>query len=151
MTNLGLRVDVALPLPIHRTFTYQINTESQPQPGTRVLVPFRQQEHIGWVVGPGSATKIKQIRPVLSILDDSPQMPAELLNLCRWIADYYIAPLGIALRAALPAVLSDVSRNYVSLLEDVSLKKLRRREQRVVAALERHGKPPHVALYVEAS
>ena len=144
MTNLGLRVDVALPLPIHRTFTYQINTESQPQPGTRVLVPFRQQEHIGWVVGPGSATKIKQIRPVLSILDDSPQMPAELLNLCRWIADYYIAPLGIALRAALPAVLSDVSRNYISLLEDVSLKKLRPREQRVVAALERHGKPIRV-------
>ena len=144
MTNLGLRVDVALPLPIHRTFTYQINTESQPQPGTRVLVPFRQQEHIGWVVGPGSATKIKQIRPVLSILDDSPQMPAELLNLCRWIADYYIAPLGIALRAALPAVLSDVSRNYVSLLEDVSLKKLRRREQRVVAVLERQGKPIRV-------
>ena len=144
MTNLGLRVDVALPLPIHRTFTYQINTESQPQPGTRVLVPFRRQEHIGWVVGPGSATKIKQIRPVLSILDDSPQMPAELLNLCRWIADYYIAPLGIALRAALPAVLSDVSRNYVSLLEDVSLKKLRRREQRVVAVLERQGKPIRV-------
>ena len=137
-------MDVALPLPIHRTFTYQINTESQPQPGTRVLVPFRQQEHIGWVVGPGSATKIKQIRPVLSILDDSPQMPAELLNLCRWIADYYIAPLGIALRAALPAVLSDVSRNYVSLLEDVSLKKLRRREQRVVAVLERQGKPIRV-------
>ena len=137
-------MEVALPLPIHRTFTYQINTESQPQPGTRVLVPFRRQEHIGWVVGPGSATKIKQIRPVLSILDDSPQMPAELLNLCRWIADYYIAPLGIALRAALPAVLSDVSRNYVSLLEDVSLKKLRRREQRVVAVLERQGKPIRV-------
>ena len=137
-------MEVALPLPIHRTFTYQINTDSQPQPGTRVLVPFRRQEHIGWVVGPGSATKIKQIRPVLSILDDSPQMPAELLNLCRWIADYYIAPLGIALRAALPAVLSDVSRNYVSLLEDVSLKKVRRREQRVVAVLERQGKPIRV-------
>ena len=137
-------MDVALPLPIHRTFTYQINTESQPQPGTRVLVPFRRQEHIGWVVGPGSATKIKQIRPVLSILDDSPQMPAELLNLCRWIADYYIAPLGIALRAALPAVLSDVSRNYVSLLEDAPLNKLRPREQRVVAVLERHGKPIRV-------
>ena len=108
MTNLELRVDVALPLPIHRTFTYRINTEFQPQPGTRVLVPFRRKEHIGWVVGPGSAPEIKQIRPVLSILDDSPQLPEELLELCRWIAEYYVAPLGIALRTALPAVLSDV-------------------------------------------
>ena len=144
MTDLKLRVDVALPLPIHRTFTYQINTESQPQPGTRVLVPFRRQEHIGWVVGPGSAQEIKQIRPVLSILDDSPQLPAELFDLCRWIAEYYIAPLGIALRAALPAVLSDVSRNYVRLLEDAPLNKLRPREERVLAALERHGKPLRV-------
>ena len=134
-------MDVALPLPIHRTFTYRINAESQPQPGTRVLVPFRREERIGWVVGPASAQEIKQIRPVLSILDDSPQLPAELLDLCRWIAEYYVAPLGIALRTALPAVLSDVSRNYVRLLEDAPLKNLRSREQRVVAALEGRGKP----------
>jgi len=137
-------VDVALPLPIHRTFTYRINTESQPPLGTRVLVPFRRQEHIGWVVGPGSATRIKQIRPVLSILDDSPQLPVELLELCRWIAEYYVAPLGIALRTALPAVLSDASRNYVRLLEDPPLNKRRSREERVVTALEHHGKPLRV-------
>ena len=137
-------MDVALPLPIHRTFTYRINTESQPPLGTRVLVPFRRQEHIGWVVGPGSATRIKQIRPVLSILDDSPQLPVELLELCRWIAEYYVAPLGIALRTALPAVLSDASRNYVRLLEDPPLNKRRSREERVVTALEHHGKPLRV-------
>ncbi|MEC7386265.1 MAG: primosomal protein N', partial [Gemmatimonadota bacterium] len=131
---------MALPLPIHRTFTYRINTESQPPLGTRVLVPFRQQEHIGWVVGPGSAPEIKQIRPVLSILDDSPQLPVELLDLCRWMAEYYVAPLGMALRTALPAVLSDVSRNYVRLLEDPPLNKRRSREERVVTALEHHGK-----------
>ena len=137
-------MDVARPLPIHRTFTYQINTESQPPLGTRVLVPFRRQEHIGWVVGPGSAPEIKQIRPVLSILDDSPQLPVELLDLCRWMAEYYVAPLGIALRTALPAVLSDVSRNYVRLLEDPPLNKRRSREERVVTALEHHGKPLRV-------
>jgi len=145
LPNLELMVDVALPLPIHRTFTYRINTESQPQPGTRVLVPFRRQEHIGWVVGPGSKSKIKQIRPVISILDDSPQLPKELFDLCRWIAEYYVAPLGIALRAALPAVLSDVSRNYVRLLADAPLNKLRSREQRVIAALENHRKPLRVS------
>ena len=45
------RVDVALPLPIHRTFTYACEGEP-PAPGTRVRVPFQRQERIGWVVGP---------------------------------------------------------------------------------------------------
>jgi primosomal protein N' (replication factor Y) (superfamily II helicase) len=46
------------------------------------------------------------VRPVTEVLDPDSAVPAELLALCRWVADYYMAPLGIVLRAALPAVLS---------------------------------------------
>ena len=134
MINRAFRVEVALPLPIYRTFTYRIDAVSVPLPGTRVLVPFRRDERIGWVVGPGSSAEIKGIRAVLSVLDESPSVPAELLDLCRWMADYYVAPLGIALRAALPAVLADVSRDYVTLLTDGPAD-LRPRERRVVDAL----------------
>jgi len=107
------RVDVALPLPIHRTFTYALDGPA-PEPGTRVLVPFRREERIGWVVGEGDP-EVARVKRVLDVLEDEPSAPTELLELCRWMASYYAAPLGVALRAALPSVLSDVSRDYLSL------------------------------------
>jgi Xaa-Pro dipeptidase len=55
------RVDVALPLPIHRTFTYRVEGPP-PAAGTRVLVPFQRSERIGWVVGPGEAGPIRGLQ-----------------------------------------------------------------------------------------
>lgn len=102
-------VEVALPLPIPRTFTYRV--EREVEPGTRVLVPFGRRKLIGWVDGPTRADgDAKRIRPVTDVLEDEPSAPADLLALCRWIADYYLAPLGLVLRAALPAVLSRPAR-----------------------------------------
>jgi len=126
-------VEVALPLPIHRTFTYAVGDPS-PVPGTRVLVPFRRGARIGWVVGPGEEGEIKGLRSVLDVLDPTPSVPADILHLCRWMADYYVAPLGIALRSALPAVLTDVSRDYVTLTGPVP-PDVHPRERRLADAL----------------
>lgn len=144
------RVDVALPLPIFRTFTYEVPGEA-PAVGTRVLVPFRRKERIGWVVGPGAEGAIRGLRPVLTVLDDEPTVPADLLRLCRWMSDYYVSPLGITLRAALPSVLSDVSRDYVSLRAPAGgdhaseSRGLRAREQRVVGSLRQRDGPQRVS------
>ncbi|MEX2465397.1 MAG: primosomal protein N' [Gemmatimonadota bacterium] len=113
MSAESQRVEVALPLPIHRTFTYLADGDPPPV-GSRVLVPFRRSDRIGWVVGPGDEGPIKGLRPILSVLDRQPSVTPDLLELCRWMADYYVAPLGITIRAALPAVLSDVARDYVT-------------------------------------
>jgi primosomal protein N' (replication factor Y) (superfamily II helicase) len=136
------RVDVALPLPIHRTFTYEV-AGPMPAPGTRVLVPFRREERIGWVVGTGDEGPIKGMKSVLAVLDETPTVPPDLIELCRWIASYYVAPLGIALRTAVPAVLSDVSRDYVDITGDVP-EGLRAREQRVVQWLATRSGPQRI-------
>jgi len=136
------RVDVALALPIHRTFTYRVDGPVPP-PGTRVLVPFRRDERIGWVVGPGSTESIEGIKPVLAVLDERPTVPVDLLELCRWIASYYLAPLGVALRAALPSVLTDVSRDYLTLRESAGAA-LKPRERRVVEWLQGKEGPQRV-------
>ena len=138
-------MDVALPLPIHRTFTYRIDG-TPPAPGTRVLVPFQRGERIGWVVGPGEAGPIRGLKSVLSVLEEEPSVPADVLELCRWIADYYVAPLGVAIRSALPSVLSDVSRDYLSPLLDPGAG-VRPRERRLLDALAcREGPQPVRAL-----
>ncbi|MBA4159104.1 MAG: primosomal protein N' [Gemmatimonadetes bacterium] len=112
-------VEVALPLPIRTTFTYAVPAELQDRahPGARVLVPFRQRERIGWidrvVQTPHESRKIRELH---GILDDEPVVAPPLLDLCRWIADYYLAPLGQVLRSALPASLSDSSSEWIELV-----------------------------------
>ncbi len=139
----GSLVDVALPLPVHSTFTYSVEGPVPPA-GTRVLVPFRREERIGWIVGAGSGAGLTRVRPILDILEEEPSVSPELLDLSGWIADYYLAPLGMVLRTALPSVLSDSSRDYLTLVgkaDDVGTP----RERKLLAALGQAGTPRRVS------
>ena len=153
-SNTSDRVDVALPLPIPRAFTYAVPgglSTSVLSAGTRVLVPFRRDERIGWVVGPARGPTTSRLRPVLDVLDHEPSVTDDVLQLCRWMSEYYCAPLGVALKAALPAVLSDASRDYLSLADSASLpppdvgkNRVRPRERRLFEALARATGPRSV-------
>lgn len=62
-------VDVALPLPIPRVFTYRVEQDGLAA-GTRVLVPFRGRRLIGWVTGPGAEPiEPARVRAVSAVLD----------------------------------------------------------------------------------
>ena len=103
-------VEVALPVPVPRTFAYSLDGDEIAE-GSRVLVPFSGRKLVGWVVGRLPVERVpERVRAVERVLDDEPAVPAELLRLCRWVAGYYLTPLGIVLRAALPATLSDRAR-----------------------------------------
>jgi primosomal protein N' (replication factor Y) len=100
---------VALPVPVPRTFTYA--ADDVIAEGTRVRVSFSGRPMVGWVVGPGSEARPDgQLRPIERVLESEPSVTTELLRLCRWIAGYYVAPLGVVLRAAVPAGLSRSAR-----------------------------------------
>jgi primosomal protein N' (replication factor Y) (superfamily II helicase) len=94
--------DVALPVPLDMVFTYRVSAEATPVVGGRVLVPFRQQRLTGIVVQLHDREPSVKIKPVLSVLDVSPVLDDQLLRLGRWIADYYLAPLGEVFRTMLP-------------------------------------------------
>jgi len=136
------RVEVALPLPLAQTFTYAVSG-SPPPPGTRVLVPFRRDERIGWVVGPGTGEGLTRIRSILAVLEDVPSVSPEVLALSRWMADYYLAPLGMVLRGAIPSVLTDSSRDYLTLV-DAGDGSGSSREERLLQALGEDGVPRRV-------
>ena len=126
-------VRVALPLPLDQTFTYAVDGGPL-RSGTRVLVPFQRQERIGFVVGQGGAEGVKRIRTVLSVMDAEPSVNESQMRLARWMADYYVTSLGITLKTMLPSVLSDASRDVVT-LHDGPRGKLSPREARLVEAL----------------
>ncbi len=97
-------------------------------------MPFRREERIGFVVGAGGDGERKGVRPLLAVLDAEPTVPPPQLRLARWMAEYYVAPLGIVLRTMLPAVLSDASRDVLT-LTGVAPGRLRPRERRLVEAM----------------
>ena len=94
--------DVALPVPLDSVFTYRLANGDMPVIGGRVLVPFRQQRLSGIVVDLHERAPKVQAKIVISVLDSAPVFNDELLKLGRWIADYYLAPLGEVFRTMLP-------------------------------------------------
>jgi primosomal protein N' (replication factor Y) len=97
-------------------FTYRIAPElGAPEPGRRVLVPLGRRRETGIVVGPGEAQG--EVRDAIRVLDESPLLTPEIVALARWAAAHYLAPLGPALKAALPPGL-DVRDALVPRLTD---------------------------------
>ena len=102
-------IDVALPLPLFRSFTYSVEGEfANPLvPGSRVVVPFRNRREIGICLGDAEgAVATGRTKAILDVPDDFPALDASMLALCRWIAEYYIVPLGMVLRSTLPVLLT---------------------------------------------
>ncbi len=95
--------DVALPVPLDATFTYCI-PENSPDPvvGGRVIVPFREQRLCGIVTELHDREPKFTTRHLSQVLDSTPSLTPELMQLGRWIAQYYIAPVGEVFRTMLP-------------------------------------------------
>ena len=94
--------DVAVPVPLDMVFTYRVPADAAPVVGGRVLVPFRQQRMTGIVVELHDRKPSVTTKKILSVLDPTPVLDEQLLHLGRWIADYYLAPLGEVFRTMLP-------------------------------------------------
>lgn len=95
--------DVAVPVPLDATFTYRI-PENSPEPcvGGRVIVPFREKRLCGIVTELHDREPQFQTKRVSQVLDMAPALTPELMQLGRWIAQYYIAPIGEVFRTMLP-------------------------------------------------
>ncbi|HWC73229.1 MAG TPA: hypothetical protein VG454_04760, partial [Gemmatimonadales bacterium] len=107
-------VEVVLPVPLHRPYIYSVPDElaDRAVPGARVIVPLRQRRVVGIVARavsrPPSADV--EVKGILAAPDPKPALSLVLLELGRWISNYYGAPLGLALRAILPGPLWSVAK-----------------------------------------
>jgi primosomal protein N' (replication factor Y) len=101
----ALYCDVALPVPLDVIFTYEAGN-LEPIIGGRVVVPFGRgaEKKLSGIVtrvhrDPPETRKLKR---VLQVLDTVPVLDDNLLALGRWIAQYYLAPIGEVYRTMLP-------------------------------------------------
>jgi len=114
----GRFASVALPLPLAEPYTYAVpeSLGDRVVPGARVVVPVRRRELIGLVVDADAAEPAAPAREILAAPDAEPALLPDLLDTARWMARYYGTPLGLTLRAMLPAGLWGESRVLLRLV-----------------------------------
>ena len=104
MPGNPLYCDVSLPVPLDQSFTYRMPEilRHRVQPGCRVLAPLGTRTLTGLVLKTHNDPPTGPLREILRLLDAEPALDDELLQLGKWIADFYCAPLGETLRAMTP-------------------------------------------------
>lgn len=97
-------VDVSLPVPVDRPFTYSVpeTLRHRVRTGARIIVPFGPRKLTGVIVRTHSIAPEIETRDALRLVDAEPVLDAHLLSLGQWIASYYCAPLGEVLRGMAP-------------------------------------------------
>lgn len=111
-------IEVAITLPVNQTFVYRIPDRFRVDacPGMRVLVPFGRRRVTGYILGEEKASGPYTIKDVLDLLDDHPLFPQSDIDFFKWVAGYYIYPLGETIKAAVPNGLDcmDVSWAFIT-------------------------------------
>ena len=108
MTSVARYIEVAIALPVHRTFTYSVpeSLVDLSATGKRVLAPFGQRRVTGYIFGPSRNPDNKELKPILDLLDEQPLFTPAMIPFFKWIADYYKYPIGEVVRNALPGGLN---------------------------------------------
>lgn len=119
-------IDVILPIPLQKAFTYHI-TKAESEflvAGMRVAVPFGKNK-----IYTGLVYKIHQNAPIAyeaktihQILDDKPLITTQQLKHWEWISGYYMCSIGEVMRAAMPNAFILESETVISKNEKVIVK-----------------------------
>lgn len=121
-----LFVDVIIPVPIHKAFTYRVPLELNEfiQVGVRVIVPFGKSKLLTALVVNihEKAPKDYQAKYVEHVLDEKPIITTSLLKFWKWMAHYYMAPIGDVMSAALPSNFKLASETKIVLHPDFDIR-----------------------------
>lgn len=101
---------LAIPAPVYGLFDYHPPADVDAaglSPGIRVEVMFGRSRRLGLLVEvtASSDLPVDRLRAARRIVDAEPVLPADLLTLLRWAAEYYRQPPGEMFWSMLPAAL----------------------------------------------
>jgi primosomal protein N' (replication factor Y) len=114
------RIEVALPVPLARNFTYVSSVLVEQ--GKRVRVPFGRRRLIGVVLGPSQEKDLEgiELKEIEAVLDETPILSPKLLKLGFWMSQYYLHPLGEVFKTMLPAAETKTTKETYERLEGIS-------------------------------
>jgi len=152
-----LLATVVFPEQPHGEFDYEIPDElrDQLQPGCRVRVPLGRANRIvvGFCVNVGNRVAPRKIKPIRDILDPVPLISSSILQLTRWMSQYYLCQWGPVLDAVVPAGVRTGAgtreRTYLSVPTSVAARitqlKLPKRQAEILRFLMESPEPITVA------
>ncbi len=135
-------VNVILPIPVHKEFTYRVPFEMNDSIiiGGRVIVPFGKSKLLTGIVSKiqETAPSDYQAKYIEHVLDETPIITKEQYHFWQWISTYYMAPIGDVMNAALPSNFKLASETKIVLHPDFDgkLDYLDARELEIVETLD---------------
>jgi primosomal protein N' (replication factor Y) len=110
------------------------------------LAPFGSQQVTGYVLDFSSPPSDTSLKRILDILDDIPLFPASMVSFYRWIAQYYLYPIGEVIKGGLPSGINVATVQMIALTDQGrgALKRegCNRVESKVLELLEKNGALP---------
>src|SRR3977135_109113 len=109
--TVPLYAQVAFPVHLSKPFTYRLPLSIQQvaRVGSRVVAQLGAKPLTGYIVAllpglrAGTSLVESELKEIQELLDVDPPLTSEVLEITRWVADYYAAPWGECMGAALPA------------------------------------------------
>ena len=100
-------IRVVIDRGIHRELDYAVpeTLAERIGVGSRVRVPFRDKSALATVVATLEQSDAQGIRPIEAVVGDAPIVSTPLLELGKWMSDYYCCPLETVMRSLLPQVI----------------------------------------------
>ena len=113
-------VEVILPLPLPKLYTYRINEDEAHflQMGMRVAVSFgKSKVYTALVHKVHTNEPTYETKDIEYILDEAPIVTPEQITHWQWIADYYMCTLGEVIKSALPSAFLLESETIIEIAE----------------------------------
>jgi primosomal protein N' (replication factor Y) len=108
--------------------------------GMRAVVPIQNRIETGYVVGLTHNSSVDSVKTLIDLPDSDPVFSGEIMELCRWLADYYCCSWGEALHSAIPAGIAVRTRRVYRLsMESLTSGRFTDKQRAVVAELNRRG------------
>ena len=143
-------IEVAVVAPVEKTFYYTVPVEysSRAFLGMRVTVPFGKRSVTGYIIGFPDAQGVSSGRGTIKILDikdipdSEPAFTPAMLDLYKWIADYYISPLGDVIKTALPVSKGKVKKERVAIILEPAVQEapMTPKEEKVLSFIRKRGR-----------
>jgi primosomal protein N' (replication factor Y) len=141
---------VTLELALGKEFDYLIPDEMEGlvEVGTRVKVPFARRQVLGCVTALPESSPHPNLRPLIKVVGRQSFVSPKILQLARWMGEYYCCPPEIALKTVLPEAVRKEKEGWREQLSVRALPadgpgpKLSKRQAQVLEIVRKRGQLP---------
>lgn len=138
---------VVVEIAVDKEFDYLIpeRLRDEIKVGTQVVVPFGHSEARGYVVGLTDSSPHAKLKEIRERVGKKALVEQSILDLARWIADYYLSPVEKAVRTVLPGAVRRKGSGFKERLmvfptqlatDELAIEQLRKKAPKQAKALD---------------